>query len=697
VKIFLNVFIGIFLLAGSLFAREPSKEDSLLSNLNLATSQELALTANSDLATFYLLKDSRLSIKYGKQALSKAKTGKEKSKANLLLGKAYRVLDIIDSAKIYTNKVISNKETDKTTLIEAYIELSTILKHSSYFSEALKKLNTADSLNKIVKDDNLEIVILQKTGSMYLDLSDYDNGIRYQFMALELAHKVGNLSEEASIYNNLANVYSEIGELEKALEQLEKAKEIFLELGDFVNYAGVLQNIGINYAYLGELDKSLKLFLQSKDEWEKLDIAGGIADSYSALANLYIMLEDYDKSLEFHEKALPIYKDIKSEYGISNTFFNIGVIYSETKQFKKAIPYFKKSIAKSKDRNSTYLLMRGYEYLAFSYEDSGNPSLALENYKKYVVLKDSIITEEKSKAIAELEEKYKAQQKEIKIAQLETHKAINEASISKRTLQRNTVISLLLAALILIFLMARNYRLKQRSLIEISQKNDDLHKQQVNKLINKQELRVINAMISGQEKERKRIAQDLHDGLGSLLSTINLHFSVVTEGVSKLNQSHKKSLETAQNLMDQAVDEVRRISHNMISGDFMEYGLLATTESLVKTINNTKSISIDLTTIGTPIRFSHNMEIGIYRIIQEILSNALKHAKAKKIKLVIEFRKKEMKVFIEDDGVGFNPKQEAKGLGIKGIENRVSSMKGSVEFDSMAGKGTTINFGIPIT
>ncbi|MFT7377674.1 MAG: two-component system NarL family sensor kinase, partial [Sphingobacteriales bacterium] len=266
-----------------------------------------------------------------------------------------------------------------------------------------------------------------------------------------------------------------------------------------------------------------------------------------------------------------------------------------------------------------------------------------------------------------------------------------------RTLQRNTVISLLLAALILIFLMARNYRLKQRSLIEISQKNDDIHKQQVNKLINKQELRVINAMISGQEKERKRIAQDLHDGLGSLLSTINLHFSVVTEGVSKLNQSHKKSLETAQNLMDQAVDEVRRISHNMISGDFMEYGLLATTESLVKTINNTKSISIDLTTIGTPIRFSHNMEIGIYRIIQEILSNALKHAKAKKIKLVIEFRKKEMKVFIEDDGVGFNPKQEAKGLGIKGIENRVSSMKGSVEFDSMAGKGTTINFGVPIT
>ena len=696
-KIFISAFILFLLTSGNVFSQELTKEDSLFDILNKAKNQEAQIKANSDLADYFLLKDSRLSIKYGKNALSIAKGAPQKSKAQLALAKAYRVLDIIDTANYYVEQVIANKKTDTKTKLEAYIEQATILKHQTYFFQAISKLNIADSLNKIVKDDNLEIIILQKTGSMYLDLSDYDNGIKYQFRALELAHKVGNLSEEASIYNNLANVYTEIGEIDKALEQLEKAKKIFLQLEDYVNYAGVLQNIGINYAYAGDLEKSLSTFQESKEEWEKLGIAGGIADSYSALANLYIMMEDYEKSLEFHKKALPIYEEIKSEYGVSNTFFNIGVIYSETKKFKQAIPYFKKSIEKSKDRNSTYLLMRGYEYLAYSYEDDGNPVLALANYKKYVSLKDSIINEEKSKAIAELEEKYKAQQKEIKIAQLETQKAINEASIAKKTFQRNMVISLLIAAVILLFLMARNYRLKQRALVEVARKNDEVHKQQVNRLIYDQELRVVNAMVSGQEKERKRIAQDLHDGLGSLLSTIKLHFSAVTEDISNLSSNHKKNLETAQGLMDHAVGEVRRISHNMISGDFMKYGLIATVKSLIKTINKTKSISVNLKVIGEPRRFSSSAEIGIYRVIQEILSNALKHAKAKEVDLFIEFGKETLKVYAQDNGTGFNTSQEFSGLGLKGVKNRIKSLDGKLEINSNQGNGTRINFEIPLS
>ncbi len=203
----------------------------------------------------------------------------------------------------------------------------------------------------------------------------------------------------------------------------------------------------------------------------------------------------------------------------------------------------------------------------------------------------------------------------------------------------------------------------------------------------------MNAMIEGQEAERSRIAKDLHDGLGGLLSTVKAHFSNIQSEIQKIEKINVYN--RANELVDEACDEVRRISHNLMPGALRLEGLNTAVEHLGEEMSAAHSFTVRVESIGMKTRMEESKEVFVFRIIQEALNNIIKHAEATDVLIQLSETDEEYHFIVEDDGKGFDPLQIESGLGLKSIQSRVDFLKGSLDVDTKEGVGTTISWHIP--
>lgn len=211
-------------------------------------------------------------------------------------------------------------------------------------------------------------------------------------------------------------------------------------------------------------------------------------------------------------------------------------------------------------------------------------------------------------------------------------------------------------------------------------------------MLQSNEVKAAYAILDAQEFERVRIAEDLHDRLGSRLAAIKLHFNAA--GTGSNNQLFLKGIE----LLDGAVEEVREISHNLISGVLSKFGLVAALEDLKETLESTKQISLDLHIHNIEYRLNLTAETNIYRIVQELVANVLKHSRATEVVIQLTRHESNMILLVEDNGIGFGPAhpRQASGIGLKNIRSRVSKLDGKINIDSAIGKGTVIIIEIPL-
>ena len=193
------------------------------------------------------------------------------------------------------------------------------------------------------------------------------------------------------------------------------------------------------------------------------------------------------------------------------------------------------------------------------------------------------------------------------------------------------------------------------------------------------------------------MAIDLHDRLGGILSMVKLHFSVVTESLSKDDQAHAKFMK-ASDLLDQATGEVRSISHNLLSGVLMKFGLVPALEDLKDKISQTGKLKVTLYSNELNNVLSAEQELQLYRIVQELISNILKHSQAKEANIQLTKGDESVNLIVEDDGIGFDLKAVNKktGIGLSNLKARVAKLNGNFHIDSGRGAGTTISIDIPI-
>jgi signal transduction histidine kinase len=209
---------------------------------------------------------------------------------------------------------------------------------------------------------------------------------------------------------------------------------------------------------------------------------------------------------------------------------------------------------------------------------------------------------------------------------------------------------------------------------------------------------LLKAEIDILEKERKRIAEDLHDELGPILSSVKLYIGVLEPKDSE----DTRIVEKASGLLDNAIAEIRQISQNLMPVALQDRGLHDAIHQLVNHIIDTRSKNVHLNSDISALKIDKNTEITVFRIIQELLNNILKHSQATEIKLKLHAKANTLKIRLEDNGVGFDValvpgvRANGSGLGLKNITSRVNLLNGKLNIDSHIGKGTFVQLDIPI-
>ena len=307
---------------------------------------------------------------------------------------------------------------------------------------------------------------------------------------------------------------------------------------------------------------------------------------------------------------------------------------------------------------------------------------------------DSLNGYKNALVIREINTKYQTAEKEKEIIQLLNTNLKTEAS---RVQNRNLLIgslSLILLGSILAFLIYKNTKRKQR----IAEQEREIEIQKTEKLLKEQELTTIDAMISGQEKERQRLANELHDNLGSTLATVKLHFQHLQHNKDNPKVEHVEELYTKTNaLLDEAYQKVRTIAHEKNSGVMANQGLLPAVKKLAKKVSNGDSLLIEVQDYGLEERLDNALEISIFRMIQELITNTIKHADASEIHISLTNHDSLLNIIVEDNGKGFDAKvlPQKEGMGLRNIEKRVEHLEGTFEIDSTIRKGTNIIINIP--
>ena len=222
----------------------------------------------------------------------------------------------------------------------------------------------------------------------------------------------------------------------------------------------------------------------------------------------------------------------------------------------------------------------------------------------------------------------------------------------------------------------------------------EINRQRITELENNVKIESMNSMIQGQEAERERVAKDLHDSLGGLLSTVKLLFDAVQSQDAKVGKMQE--YQSAYSLLDDACKEVRQISNNLQPSALHKLGLVPAVNDLINRVRAPESPKIDFQHEGVNGVLDPRVSLNVFRIVQELLNNALKHSNATEISIAMTQKEDMLNIVVQDNGKGYEPGETKKGMGTENIASRINYLKGDISIHSVLGEGTTTQIEIPI-
>lgn len=558
-----------------------------------------------------------------------------------------------------------------------------------YYESSLKNF---ESLNK----KKLVAKIANNLGSIYKDLGDAENAMHYYTKSLAIREQLNDKKGMALCHLNLGVFHNSVENFELAIKELKKSESLFKSFNNDFELSKVYNNLGVSYTNTNKLLKALEYYKESLLLKEKIGLEN---DRHIILNNIGIVYEknqNYDAALNYYQQSL----DAQTEKTSSNTIEvqnNIANVYKKKKQYSKALYHYKLALKASEENKLNIIRLEILKNIGTIYSQEKNFKLSTTYNEQYIKLKDSLEAAYKNAVVI----KTNYEEERHKNIILEKNDIINQTTIDKISAENKRKSTLMyglatgsVLLMLLFFLILKSNKQKQKILL--AEKNEKIQSQKIEDLLKKQELKSINDMLFAQEQERKRIAQDLHDRLGSMLSMVKVHFKSVEENIEKLIKDNVTQYETANNLLDEACEEVRKIAHNMSSGVLAKFGLVPALNELISSLSESSKIDVEFIDNGLDNRLENDMEINIYRIIQELFSNVLKHSKASEVSLQILKRKNRLSIIFEDNGVGFSPDDSYEGIGLTNIKSRITKFEGEIEIDSGKGSGTTITIQIPV-
>ncbi len=570
---------------------------------------------------------------------------------------------------------ISEGSSNKKQLASAFYYKSAIYYLTSKYDSALLLSGKAILIYEGLQDSYGMASIYNLRGLLQEKIGDYSQAIKNYQLSLSFAAKTDNLYGQSNPLHNIGLIYNKTEDHAASLDYFEKALIVRKQIGDSVLIAQSFQSIGMAHGHLGDTSRSIGYqkkaiaFFKAKEDWYDLALC------YINLGDLYSGLKKYDSAELLLRESIRLNTEIDNPEGRVKALINLSSIQLGKKEFNKALTFANGAITLAKEYNLRPELKLAYINRSASYEGLKNFEAAFQTQQDFIALSDSLLNDEKVQTLTQMETRYQVKEKEQQIALQETE------------LERNYFLivglSIVLSLLIIIVLLARG-RFQRKQQIALKEKEIAVKEA------------FIDATIQSQERERKRFAQDLHDGMGQLISSLRLMINQVDRNLSL--EERVLLMERSENILSEMHKEIRSIAFNLMPQTLIQFGLVPALNEMALRVNETKTVLVTISSFDMPDRLQEVQEISLYRILQEWISNVMKHADASKIEVQIVGHEDEIAITIEDNGKGFdqNKLQQGKGNGWKNIQSRIHLIKGSVEIDSNANhRGTTLLIKVP--
>lgn len=584
---------------------------------------------------------------------------------------------------------------------------------ATYFSEARKKIETNnDSLNflftkikhsyrnklsdstlyygaQFLKHSGIDNVpekcflICRWIGRTYLDLGVYEESLAYSQQGLDWAKKADDINAVAYQLADIAIIYHEFKDFKKGIEYGKVCFNTAVEGGaDSMHKAICLNAIGINFDDWNKPDSALfyhfKIF-----ELDPVPDSLDIKFTFNNIGNTLMKMQRYVQAEQYLLISLKWARKIDSPYNYAGSFTNLGQLKTKQKDFRQAKIYFDSALHYALVSQSLEKIRDTYFDLYTFNKERGDLSQAIYYQDKFYVLKDSIFKTERLKTVSELETKYQTSIKDNQILEQNTELMEREAQFNRAVIVAVFLIVLIGMLVIILWLNKSRFKKKQ----ELLEKELEIQLQEAS----------IQAALSSQELERKRFAQDLHDGMGQLISSLRLLLGNINSNSSM--ESRIEVVSKSEKVIDEMQKEIRGIAFNLMPQTLIQYGLVPALKEMALRITSSGQVNVSVISFDIPKRLPEIQEISLYRIIQEWVNNVLKYGQAPKIEIQLVGHENELSITIEDTGKGFDTGvlELGSGNGWRNILSRVKLIHGELEIDSHPNRsGTTLIIRVPL-
>lgn len=538
-----------------------------------------------------------------------------------------------------------------------YMDMSLVYLKGADYNTTEIHLNNALAIAQELKDPSLEATINRLYGSLYLYQNKYDLAMDYYKKAAAVHEKMNNNYELCHTYANIGSVYRFLSNDEQALIYYTKAEQLAIQSGNQEKLANIYTLLGALYRSQNKSkEESAEPIKKAIKIYQELGNKLSESQALASLASTYNYFGDYDTALPIAQQALIQAEEAKAPNLVASSAAILSAIYYYTGEYEESILAGQKSV--QFDSSDVNITKHAYIHLSLAHGRLGQID-SMEHYvNQFFTALEEQHNETFHNTISEMEVKYETEKKEFQIS----------------TLQSQRKLYLLLSitgALILIIALAFaviRYRLavSQRKLAE----------EETQRLEQEKQLVAVQATLDGETAERTRLARDLHDGLGSMLSLVKINLPQV-KGNAILEAVDISRFQKALGMLDESIQELRRVAHHMMPESLLRCGLKVSLSDFCTAIP-----IVRFHYFGDGVRLTDNLEIMIYRCIHELVNNALKHSEATQINVQLVQEKDRISFTVQDDGKGFDQQNVTEGMGLKNIRQRVSALQGKMEIYS---------------
>lgn len=565
---------------------------------------------------------------------------------------------------------------------------------------------------------------------------EFDNRLSYDQIQALLKEGISprDLRKQAMAWYHWAYYDEEqTGIPDVGFEYLKRSAELFLEAQDTLAYYRVRSDLADHLSSRKLWDEAIKMQQEALDYYEKTGNLRYETQLLAKLSRVYANKGDEKQAATLKRKFSAKNHDLRdtileitmvmdavhrngqngryaiARYEASNALrlaeqttrtdlvslgqYSVGHYSYLDKNYKMAL-FFLKKAEKSTARANLALRHQILRRLWNTYEALDSVEIALQYANQSVLTGDSLLAQEREASLHRLAIQFDAQEKREEIGKLMMEKGEAEAESEQQRLGLAALGVALAAVLLALFFIVRDYNHRMRVNKVIAAQTEEINKQKISGLENNLKIETMQSMLAGQESERQRVAQDLHDSVGGLLAAVKIQLETMT--AKKPERALDEDWKKIRGLLDDTVSETRHIARNMQPSALLEFGLVTALRDLTNRVRGEQLPHISFQYFGEFADIDRDIALNCYRIIQELLQNSLKHAEAKEIMVQITRTDNQIALLVEDDGKGFDPKNTKKGMGTDNLARRAQFLKGDLNVQTAPGQGTSTLITVPI-